>query len=293
MQNFTLYHTNAIETAVLGGGAWQPNLPLANLFTPTTTKRARSVNTQLTSTQLTAKLADNIQSLGIQVISTNLSAAAQYKISWYSDPEMTLLNGTTGFIAVGTSIDWTVTAQWFDWLAPNFWLGAIPFVDPDNLGRDIRHTFADFTAVQYLKLEFDDVTNADGFVEIGYLYIGRAYVPSINVDTTPIFNRVSLTSMAEAVGGAQFFNRRGSRKRLTVTWAVLPLEEVLVELDEIIRIQDIDKPVYVDLQPDNLTSGRTTSFLARMEKLPESRLLQVYLDDDTAAAVGFEFIQVL
>jgi hypothetical protein len=99
--------------------------------------------------------------------------------------------------------------------------------------------------------------------------------------------------MVEAVGGGKFFNRRGSRKRLTVTWDVLPKEEVLGDIDEIIRIQDIDKPVYVDLDPANLDSGRKTAFLASIEQLPEARLVQAFLEDDSAAAIGFDFIQVL
>jgi hypothetical protein len=290
---FTLYHTNAIDTAILAGGAWQPQLPLSNLYSPQPTRRARSVNAALTSTQFTVALTEAVVVRGIQVISTNMSAAGRYKMTWYADAGMTTENGSTGFVPVGTSIDWADISEWYDWLHPDFWLGALPFIDPDNHGRDIRHTFAQPTTVQYLKFEFDDVTNAKGYFEAGYLYIGHAFVPSINVDSTPTFSRVSLTSVVQAVGGSQFYNRRGSRKRLVVTWSVLPQTEVLVDIDEIVRIQDIDKAVYVDLEPENASSGGTTSFLGRIERLPESRLLSAYIAGDTAATIGFEFAQVL
>ena len=130
---------------------------------------------------------------------------------------------------------------------------------------------------------------------MGYLFIGETFVPTYNVAPDPIFNRVSLTTMQQAVGGSQYFNRRGSRKRLQVNWPVLPKEEIFGELEQIIRIHDIDRPVYVDLDPDNqlLDSGRTTAFLARIAQMPEARMIDAYLDDDTGASIGFEFLQVI
>jgi hypothetical protein len=144
-----------------------------------------------------------------------------------------------------------------------------------------------------LKIEFDDTTNSDGFVEVGYLYVGTPFIASINVAADPTFARLSLSSMQETVGGSQYFSRRASRKRMTVTWPLLPKEEVLGTIDEIIEIHDIDRPVFVDLDPENLDSGRKTAFLARIQQLPEAKLLDAYLESDTGAAIGFEFIQVL
>jgi hypothetical protein len=294
MSNFTIYHTNKIDSAQLGGGSWQATLPLANLYVPAMTRRARSVDTQLASTQFTVAMAEPLTALGIQIIATNLSSAAQYKLSWYSDSAFTSLIDTTGFIAVGSSIDWTNVLQWFDWLDANFWLGAQPFLDPDNQGRDIRHHFTIPTSVQYLKVEFDDTTNAEGFVELGYIFIGQPFVSSVNVAPDASFARMSLTSMQETVGGSQYFNRRASRRRLAVTWPLLPKEEIFGEIDEIIEIHDIDRPVFVDLDPDSTSdSGRKTAFLARIERMPEAKLLQAFIDSDTGAAIGFEFIQVL
>jgi len=291
--SFTLYHSNAVDSGSFSGGAWQPNLPLANLYVPTTTRRARSVDTQLVSTQFKLTMAEPLTSRGIQIVGTNLSSAAQYRLSWYADQAFTLLNGTTGFIAVGSSIDWTNTLEWFDWLSINFWLGAEPFFDPDNLGRDIKYTFPIPTSLQFLKIEFDDTTNADGYVEVGYLFVGKSFIPSINVAPDPTFSRISLTSMQQTIGGSQYFNRRASRRHMTVSWPILPREEVLGDIDQIIEIHDIDRPVFVDLDPDNQDSGLKTSFLARLQQLPEAKLLEAYLESDTGAAIGFEFIQVL
>jgi hypothetical protein len=292
---FRLYHTNQIDTATFGGGSWQPLLPLDNLYSPSPTRRARSVNATTAATQFRISMAQSLTVHGIQIIATNLSAASTYRITWYTDSAFTAQDGTTGFITVGSSIDWANTSNWLDWMDVGFWLGTgAEIVDPDDQGVDIRHNFPSPQSMRYIKIEFADPTNADGFVEVGYVFIGDVFVPTYNVAPDPTYNRVSLTTMQQAVGGGQYFNRRGSRKRLVVNWQLLLQDEVFGELDQIIRIHDIDRPVYVDLEPDNiLASGFTTAFLARMAQLPESRLLEAYIENDTGATIGFEFQQVL
>ena len=295
MAKFALYHSNKVDTGTFSGGSWQPNLPLSNLYSPSTTRRARSTNAAATSTQFRLSMSQNVNAQGIQIISTNLSAAATYRITWYTNSGFVSQAGTTGFIAVGSSVDWGDSGDWLDWLDTNFWLGTgQPFIDPDNQGVDIRHNFPSPEAMRYIQIEFIDPTNADGFVEVGYLFIGDLFIPTFNVSPDPVFSRVSLTAMQQAVGGSQYFNRRGSRKRLVVSWQMLPKEDVLGELDEIVRIHDIDRPVYVDLEPDNiLKSGFAAAFLARIAQLPESRLIDAYLEGDTGSTIGFEFTQVL
>ncbi len=295
MSNFRIYHTNKIDTASFRGGSWQPMLPLDNLYSPSPTRRARSMSAATTSTQFKVSLTESISISGIQVIATNLSSAATYRISWYTDSAFTAIDGTTGFVTVGSSIDWTNTANWLDWMDSGFWLGTGEvLVDPDNQGTDIRHNFPSPQTMRYIKFEFVDPTNADGFVEVGYVFIGDMFVPTYNVAPDPTYSRESLTTMQQAVGGSQFFNRRGSRKKLLVSWQLILKEEALGEIEEIVRIHDIDRPVYVDLEPDNvLTSGFTTAFLARLAQLPEARLLDAYVENDTGATIGFEFAQVL
>lgn len=279
---------------MLAGGSWLASLPLENLREQRPTLRARSTDTQLASTQWTVSLSEPLTCKGIQLVSTNFSSAALYKITWYDDATFTTIAGTTGFIPVGESIDWTDTGQWLDWLDPNFWLGSQPFVDPDLQGRDVRHRFPSPVSIQYIKIEIDDQSNADGFVQIGYQYTGQAYVPSINISYDSSFARVSLTTVQSAVGGTEYFSRRGSRKKWSITFGQLPESEVIGDLDDIVQTHDVDRPIYVDADPDDeTTTGAKKAFLARMTTLPEYRLLAVFFEDGTGASTGFEFTQVL
>lgn len=295
MGKLTIYHTNAIETATLSGGSWEAALGLEKLRDPRPKLKARSTDAQLASTQFRMGLITPKTLEGIQLISTNFSQAAQYRISWYSDSGYSDLVDTTGWMAVGESIDWSDTDEWPAWESADFWLGSEAFVDPDNLGRDLRIRFAAGILVQYIEVEVDDTSNADGFVEIGHAYVGTAFSPAMNFapDSNKIA-RVSNTSMRRTPGGARYFARRGAGQVVTVAWPHLPMAEVLGEIEDIVLIHDIEKPVYVDLDPEDSSGvGQKKAFLATIEQLPEYTLTAFFFDDDIAASVGFQFQRVL
>ena len=293
---FRLYHTNQIDTATFSGGSWQPLLPLRqSLFAKP--NPARALNRCHYSRDAVSRR-DGANANGAwhsdhrhqPVRGFDLSDHLVHGLGIHGARRHYWIHHGRKLRLIGAN-----TANWLDWMDVGFWLGTgAEIVDPDDQGVDIRHNFPSPQSMRYIKIEFADPTNADGFVEVGYLFIGDVFVPTYNVAPDPTYNRVSLTTMQQAVGGGQYFNRRGSRKRLVVNWQLLLQDEVFGELDQIIRIHDIDRPVYVDLEPDNiLASGFTTAFLARMAQLPELRLLEAYIENDTGATIGFEFQQVL
>lgn len=293
MASFTIYNNNRVSTATLSGGSWDATASLEYMRDPRPTRRARSTNTQLTSTQFILSFVESLNTNGVQIIATNLSSGAKYKITWYSDAGFTSQAGTTGWVNVGTVIDWNNTSEWLDWPDPDFWLGAAQFIDPDNYGKDIRHVFAENIVMQYVRVEFDDTSNPDGFVEVGHAYFGEPYVASLNISYEPSFSRRSLTSVQESVSGAAYFSRRGSQRQLSIAWKSLPSSEVLGTIDDIALINDTNVPVYVDLDPDNATTGQKTAFLARISRMPEMRLVQAFVDGEMCASTGFDFQQVM
>jgi hypothetical protein len=292
--NFRIYHSNRVDDAILSGGDWGAVASLEYMRDPRPTRRARSTDLQLGSTKFTMAFTEPLNTYGVQIIATNLSAGAKYRITWFSDAGFTMQSGTSGWVDVGSVIDWTDTDDWLDWLDTDFWLGYSSFIDPDNYGKDIRHIFNAITPLQYVLVEFDDTNNPDGYIEVGHAFFGEAYIPSINIDYEPSFVRLSRTSVQEAVSGAAYFSRRGSQREMSIAWSALPDAEVMVTIDNIIYIHDINKPVFVDFDSEDTSSvGSKRAFLARISQMPEIRLVQVFFDNDAAASLGFTFTQVL
>lgn len=288
-----IYHTNMIEGATLSYGSWTVGLPLERLRDPRPKLRARSVDTQLTSTRFRIGLSGPVNLLGIQLIATNVSNAGRYRATWYTDNTYTTAIDTTGWRDVGESIDWSDTGEWLEWEDPDFWLGSPAFVDPDNQGRDIRIVLDAAISAQYFLIEIDDTGNADTYVEIGHVYIGSALVPRYNfAEAGNSFMRKTNTTSIVSSGLTRYSRRRASTKCLMVAWPILPVADVLGEIDDMVQVHDIDKPVYVDVFPDNNGYGVKTAFLATMAKLPDHELVKASIDGDIAASAGFEFTQV-
>lgn len=294
MGNFTIYHSNRVLGSVLSGGSWDSTASLEYMRDPRPTRRARSTDLQLTSTKFKVSMVDPLSTNGVQIIATNLSSGAKYKLTWYSDPTFTTQSGTTGWVNVGTVIDWNNTAEWLDWLNVDFWIGAAPFVDPDNYGKDIRHVFEPNVVLQYVLVEFDDTSNPHGYIDVGHAFFGDPFTASLNISYTPSFSRRSLTSAQESASGAAYFSRRGSQRQISVAWGSLLSSEVLGAIDNIALIQDVNTPVYVDLDPSNTTTtGQKTAFLARISQMPEIQLINAFIDGEMCASIGFEFKQVM
>lgn len=294
MGTFTIYHSNAIINATLSGGAWDASLSLEKLRDYRPKLKARSANAMPASTLFNVVLPAPQPMIGVQLVSTNISNAGRYKLTWFQEAEFITNLGTTGWVDAGESIDWLNTDEWFEWEDPNFWLGTEEFVDPDNQGRDIRIRLAELTPLQFIRVEIDDESNPDGYVEIGHAYFGRPLTPSFNVSPNDSgFSRVSNTSIQKSAGQTRYTGRVTSTKRLMAVWPALPMSEVLGEIDDVVLIHDVDVPVYVDLDPEDASAvGQKTAFLATIERLPEYKLLNVFFDDDIGASAAFEFMQV-
>ena len=112
---------------------------------------------------------------------------------------------------------------------------------------------------------------------------------------TPSFSRVSLTSKRKRLAVASILTGAARRRRLTVSGRCCRKRKCFGELDEIIRIHDIDRPVYVDLDPDTYRQ-RAQAGVSRdaSDRCRKSSMMQRLSRQAThGASIGFEFTQVL
>lgn len=292
---FRLHHSNCVDAATLTGGLWDADQSLEMLRDPRPTSKARSVDAQAASTKFRILASAPVTLMALFLVATNLSGAAQVKVSWFGESTFDTQVGTTGFVSVGSTIDWSDTGEWLEWEDPNFWLGSAPFSDPENMGRDVRIPFSAATSMQFIQVEMSDETNPDGVVDVGYVFAGPALDPQYNFsEGGNRLSRISNTSIATAASGSRYSNRRGSAKQISVAWEVLPMTDVIGEIDTIVQLHDLDRPLYIELDSDDSSAvGKTWSFLATLAEIPDYQLRNVFFASDLGAAVGFHLIQVI
>lgn len=252
---------NYADDAALSGGSWV--VSLANLLDPAPKVRARSASALVTSTKFNVTL-DAISPIElIALCSTNLSSAALYKITWYSDAFTTAV-GDTGWLPI-----------------PGY-----PSYDYSERGVDVCHIFADAMSYRFFSIEIDDTLNADTYVEVGRLVMSRMWEPPYNYDT----NRDAIipnTLRNDALGGTGHFNRRPAPRALTISWPALNTSEE-DELREFREYNGIDKQVFVVPMPDDATRYNLRNFLATLRVAPEFSFM-----DQALMTTSLDFLEAV
>ncbi len=250
MSNLILLYDNAADEGTLSGGLW--TMPLANLQDPSPTTITRSTNLQTTSTTWRVQLTSSRSFKAIVFGPTNFSSGASYRIRAYSDSGYSVLVDDTSAVIVGSTPISTLDASWSD---PFWWSGAQPIEDPGGAagGIWIIHIYETPVNAQYWEFDIDNSQNPDGFIQIGRLFMGMAYVPTNNISVPD--NKVGFdvnTTMVKAASGARFYNRRRAARTFDFALPILPQDEANDDIYRIAAISGIDKQVFVIPDPDDV-----------------------------------------
>jgi hypothetical protein len=287
MAKLILLYNNAADEGTLSGGLW--SLPLTEMQDPRPTTRARSANLNTTSTLFKIQLTAPKTFRAIVFGPTNLSSGATYRIRCWSDAAHTALVYDTGAITLGSTPQHTLDMHWTDVF---WWSGASPIEDPGGAagGVWVVRVFPSDVTAQYWQFDINNTSNPDGFVSIGRLFMGMAYIPTYNF--APRNNQASFnpfTTIQQSASGTRFSNRRRAARTFSFSFPVLPKAEVLDDIYRISAISGLDKQVCVIPDPDDSTdqlSRRT--ILGNLSKMPAWALSNVDI-----GATGFDIIEAM
>lgn len=248
--------------ATFSAGTWV--LPLSNLQDPRPSKKARSSGLSTANTKFRLDLGAARSVSLIAITHTNLTSAALYRITWYSDAFVTAA-GNSGWLSI-----------------PGY-----PSDDPDAIGAAVFHLMAT-TSMRYLQAELDDASNPDGYIEIGRVIVPAVYQPSYNFDENSNGDELEPnTPRQNALGGTGYFNRRTPARAFRFQFGVLPDSEAPT-LRRIRKICNLNKQVIVIPDPDDTSNFNDRCFLATLRKLPGVSLFNASL-----LSTGFEAVEVV
>ncbi len=287
MGNFLILSDNSADEGTLSGGSW--SIPLSAMQDPRPTKRARSTNLELASTTFRIALNTVRTFRALAFGPTNFTSSARYRITAYSDADFTVETYDSGWNDIGIQ---AVPSLDLEWENPDFWTGVEPIDDPDNSGIFVIHDFMVNESGKYWIFELDDQGNGDGFVEIGRLYMGRAYQPSINYLPNNIGFETN-TTVEKALGGTRYYVRRKSARTLNVTFEYLPTQEVWDEVYRLQVISGLDRQVFVIPDPDDTVNRNKRSFLGNLKELSSIQLLNIALETGLTASTAFQITEAL
>lgn len=267
MSNILLAYQNRTDEGTLSGGSWLASLPLANLQNRLVQRVARSSNTANASTKFDMDFGV-VKTIGvIALVVHNLSVLAKVRIQADDAADFATPTYNSGWISVWPSGQ--IPQDLLAWEEDNFWLGTLSANARAGYQSPFIHVPSASQTYRYWRVEVDDTTNTDGYVQIGRLFMAAAWTPTINYAYGAALGYKDPTLVERSLSGAEYFDVQSKAREFSFTLEgltnteaydiVLQLQRVAGISGEILQIPDqadttrIPARAYVgrlvDLQP--------------------------------------------
>lgn len=265
MKNITLGYSNKIDSAATSGGSWLSSLPLANITNKRLSKVARSTNAANSSTKFVLNL-QSVQSIQcIALITHNISVSGTVQIKGNSSNSFTSPIYNSGAIQVYPS--GTIPINLLEWEEDNFWLGTLS----QNALAGYRAPFfillPSAQTLQYWQIEIFDSGNSDGYIQIGRVFIGKAFTPSRNMGYGQTLGDTDDSVFETSLTGEEFVDVRTTYRIHKFELPLLTKEEAYSYVMDIQRIAGTNKEVFLIGDYDDTNNLNRRSFLGRFKTL--------------------------
>jgi len=264
VSNAILGYNNLIDRGVVSGGSYYANLPLTNLQDRRYGWVARSTSAATASTQFIVDLLEDesIRVLGLFNHSMTLDALIKVTASSYAD-----------FSSPSYSLAWT--AVWpavydvddMEWEDDNWWSAQATAEERASLASNWIKVLDATVSARYWKFEINDAVNTDGYVDIGRAFLGAGWQFGINMSVGAGIGVETKTGVQEALGGAEFFDRRRPFRvaRFLTEW--MDENEAMSKAFDIQRIHGIDKELVFVWDPADTLHALRRQFPCRLRQL--------------------------
>ncbi len=265
MKNVTIGYGNKIDTATLSGGSWQATLPLNNLKNRRLSKLARSTNATNAFTKFVVDLgsAQNVQCIAL--ILHNISVSGTVQIKGNATNVFTAPSYDSGVIQAYPS--GIIPLNLLEWEEDNFWLGTLSqqalagYRSPFYLLLNAAQT------LQYWQVEIFDSGNSDGYIQIGRMFIGKAFIPSKNMSYGQSLGDTDDSIFETSLTGEEFVDVRTTFRTHKFELQLLTKEEAYSGILDIQRTTGVTKEVFLIGDNDDTNNLNRRSFLGRFRSL--------------------------
>lgn len=257
-------------TVSFSGGSWQAALPLTNLRDEELVNVARSVGATTASTTLTVDLGKPRRIRGLFVPKHNVGRDGQVKWTLSSDSGFTLIQYETAWKDA-----WPVVYPFgsLQFGHESFWTGKLTVEGADGISPPLIDVISSEVVARYIKLEINDTTNSDGYIELARLCVCGGWQPTVNMLYGAGLGFETQTSSEISLGGARFFDVQPVGRTVSFEMDALTDDESMTWVYELTKQLSLNKQFMFVWDPDDTVHLHRRSFLARLTRLTEIKKL--------------------
>ena len=248
MANLLLAYQNNTDGGTLSSGTWLASLPLANLQSRLVQRVARSSGATLAATKFDLDLGAAKQTGVVSLVVHNFSVLAKVRITGADN---------AGFVSPIYQTAWLdvwpagmIPQSLLEWEDDNFWFGTLSANARAGYQSPFIHVLPTSQTLQWWRVEIDDSTNSDGYVQVGRLFISPSWRPSINYALGAELDYRDSSPIETSLSGAEYFDVRGKAREFGFTLEglteseaydnVLQMQRLIGVSGEILQVPDTD-----------------------------------------------------
>jgi hypothetical protein len=268
MANITLGHPNLFDQGNLSGGIWTAGLPLAHLQFRQLGRVARTEDATLEATQFVVDFLSRKTFRVLALVNHSISFAGRWIVEASDDIEFDTIIYTATMDAWASLAGARWVASELSWRSNNFWRGTVSKEDAEGLTPIAFHIAPADIQARYLRIRIIDTTNADGYVQIGRVFVGPAWTPTVNYSYGGSLAYEDPTTVDTSLGGAEYFDERSPYRVMRFTLGFLDEKtEGFAKALDIVRRAGISGEILVIPDPDDKDNGQRRNFMGRLRQL--------------------------
>lgn len=249
MGHVLIAYRNNFDAALVSGGAWSAELPLANLADRQPSLVARSADTDPASTQFTIDFGAPKPVSFLALLRHNLTQNGRWRITFARDAAFQTVVHDSGVVDIWPSIQPFGQGLWGEFR----WGGRLSTEEAATYGIGAYQVISTPVITRYGRIELIDPQNPDGHLQAGRLVVGPAWRPAINLQYGWSVEQVDTSRRVRSRGGQTYVDMQPKYRRLRFTIEDLRRDEMFGNAYEIERLKGTGGDLFVMIDPEDIT----------------------------------------
>jgi hypothetical protein len=261
-------YNNWADKTLFSEGSWRSTLPLSNLQNSELGRVTRSVSSDPAATQFKMDIGINRPSRAISLLNHNFSFSSQYRLRGTNREDFSQISVDTGWRPVWPTV---YPMEQRAWESDNFWFGTYTKDDVEGYPWHLIILLSATKWLRYWWVEIDDVSNVNGYVQLGRVFIGDAWQPQNGVAFGCELGWEDPTPITETLSGAEYPDARSPYRVAQLTTHFMDTDEAYGKAFEIKRKSGSYKEVLFIQDANDTLHQIRRRFIGRLRSLPPNQ----------------------
>lgn len=156
-----------------------------------------------------------------------------------------------------------------EWEDDNFWLGTLSSNARAGYQSPYIHLLASPVSMRYWRVQVQDTTNSDGYVQIGRLFMSATWTPSVNYGLGAGLGYQDPSPVDTSLSGAEFFDVRSRFRVFSFELQYILYSEAYAYALDLQRLSGNSGEVLVIPDSSDATNAPYRSFVGRLLQMGE------------------------